>query len=82
MIEPCHRKQALFHACQRCCHEHQLSFILLAYVMSIVVLLPYVNSKTDFAVVSGVMIAKWICCAGHQSKKLLQVGSKEQTVRA
>ncbi len=30
---------------KRCCNEHQLTFVLSAYVMSIVVLLPYVNSK-------------------------------------
>lgn len=55
--------------------------ILLAYLMAIVVVLP-ISSKIDFAVVSGIMMAQNFCRAGHQSKKLLQVGSKEQTVRS
>ena len=47
--------------------------------MAIVVLLP-LNSKIDFAVVSDIMMAQWVGCAGHL--KLLQVGSQEQAVRA
>ncbi len=49
-------------------------FILLLYVMSSVVLLPFANSKIKFAVVSAIMAAQWIFCAGHQSKNIAAGG--------